>query len=251
MKFQYASDLHLEFSQNLKFLKQSPIIPIADYLLLAGDILPIVMIERYREFFDYLADHFRAVYWVPGNHEYYHADIQASCGSFCEKIRDNVFMLNDTALEIEGDQLIFSTLWSEISDANAPYISAGMADFRLISDAGKPFTTGRYNQLHQNSRTFIAHALAKSDCEKKIVVSHHVPTFQYYPPEYLGSTLNEAFASDLEPLIIENKPDFWIFGHHHRNTGDFQIGRTSMRTNQLGYVHQGEQQGFVSGKLLV
>lgn len=251
MKFQYASDLHLEFSQNLNFLKKSPIVPVADYLLLAGDILPFVMIDRYRAFFDYLADHFLAVYWIPGNHEYYHFDIEDRCGSFREKIRENVFLLNDTSLEIAGCQLIFSTLWSQISALKEPYISSGMPDFHLISAAGKLFSSRRYNQLHQNSRSFIAHALANSGCEQKIVVSHHVPTFQYYPPEYLGSPLNEAFASDLDHLIIENAPHFWIYGHHHRNIGDFQIGRTSMRTNQLGYVHQGEQQGFVAGKLLL
>ena len=38
MVVQYASDLHLEFSDNWNYLKQNPIQPVGDILILAGDI---------------------------------------------------------------------------------------------------------------------------------------------------------------------------------------------------------------------
>lgn len=95
MKVQYCSDLHLEFPENREFIKKNPLIPVADTLLLAGDILPLALLNKPCDFFDHVSDNFKQVYWIPGNHEYYNYDLKNVVLPLNEKIRENVILLND------------------------------------------------------------------------------------------------------------------------------------------------------------
>ena len=85
---------------------------------------------------------------------------------------------------------------------------------------------------------------------KRVVISHHVPTFFNYPEKYTGDALNEAFAVELFDVIETNGPDYWIYGHHHCNIPDFEIGNTTISTNQLGYVRYNEHIGFNNEKII-
>jgi hypothetical protein len=49
---------------------------------------------------------------------------------------------------------------------------------------------------------------------------------------------------ELSDMIEGSAIDYWIYGHHHRNTSPFKIGNTLLLTNQLGYVAYGEHQQF-------
>lgn len=72
MKIQYASDLHLEFGENSKWLKDNPLIPSADILVLAGDIGYLGdAIYRTHPFWDWASQNYKQVIVVPGNHELY------------------------------------------------------------------------------------------------------------------------------------------------------------------------------------
>lgn len=240
MILQYCSDLHLEFSQNEAYVKANPIKPIGDILILAGDVTLFTRIDRHRDFFDYISDHFEATYWIPGNHEYYQSDISNRSGSFEEKIRNNVSLINNVVKKIGAHQLLFSTLWSSISLLNGWRIERGLNDFYQISYDGKRFQIPDYNYFHVNSLTFLRSALEEDTPGKKVVITHHVPTFKNYPPEYKGDYLNEAFATILDDLILDTTPDYWIYGHHHQNIPEFKIGHTKLLTNQLGYVQRNE-----------
>ncbi len=249
MKIQYASDLHLEFPVNRKFMEQNPLLPKAETLILAGDIILLRDLEKHQDFFSYLSDNFKAVYWIAGNHEFYHYDIADKSGTFQENIRENVFLLNNTTITIEDVHLVFSTLWSKISDANKWVVERGLNDFRLIKHNGLRFSAELYNQLHHENFEFIERELKRLKNQKSVVVTHHVPTFLNYPKKYKGDALNEAFATELFDFIEENEPNFWIYGHHHSNTKNFEIGKTKLLTNQMGYVQNGESEDFEKDKI--
>jgi predicted phosphohydrolase len=248
MTIQYASDLHLEFPENKGFLSRNPIKPVGEVLLLAGDIVPFAIMDKHKDFFSYVSDHFETTYWIPGNHEYYYFNLADKCGTFHEKIKDNVHLLNNIVIEYEYLNLIFSSLWSKISPAHQWQIERSMSDFQVIKYKDFRFSAEQYNQLHVESMTFLKQALHNNYTDKTVVVTHHVPTFYNYPEKYKGDALNEAFAVELFNLIEDATPDYWIYGHTHSNSADFNIGKTQLLTNQLGYVKYGEHQLFNLGK---
>jgi predicted phosphohydrolase len=244
MTIQYASDLHLEFTRNKAFVKANPLVPKGNLLLLAGDIVPFDMMDKHRDFFNYISDNFVKTYWIPGNHEYYGYDLAKRQGSFMEDIKPNVHLVNNFAITHHDTRLVFSTLWSKISPGNQWQIERNVSDFRLIKYKGFNLTADRFNQLHEESLLFITNELTNKSANKTIVVTHHVPTLMNYPPQYIGSIINEAFATELYDLIETLGPDAWIYGHHHENVPDFAIGKTQMLTNQLGYLDYGEHLYF-------
>jgi len=250
MKIQYASDLHLEFPENKKFILENPIIPVGDILILAGDIVPLIQIDEHKDFFDYVSDNFRATYWIPGNHEYYYTDIADKGFSFIERIRSNVFLLNNKTIIEDGVKLIFSTLWSKISKDNEEYIQRKMNDFYLIEYEKKRLTPKLFNFLHEKSLIFLKNELTNKGNHKTFVVTHHLPTYKNYPQKYSGKILNEAFTVELHDFIIKHQPDYWLYGHIHYNTPDFNINKSKIITNQLGYVFHNEHELF-SPKALI
>ncbi len=227
MKIQYASDLHLEFRQNNEFIKANPLVPNGDVLVLAGDIVPFAIMDKFKDFFSYVSDNFQTTYWVPGNHEYYYFDAATRSGVLSENIKSNVLLVNNTSVLQQDTSLIFSTLWSNISPANQWQIERGLSDFQVIKYNGFRFSSEWYNQLHSDSLNFITQEIQQSNASKTIVVTHHVPTFLNYPPQYKGDILNEAFAVELFDIIESSSINYWIYGHHHFNTPDFKIGNTS------------------------
>jgi predicted phosphohydrolase len=244
MKIQYCSDLHLEFPENIRFLTRNQLLPVGDILVLAGDIITFQDLEKGREFFNFVGDHYSAVYWVPGNHEYYGADITHKPDPLCEKIRGNVYLVNNHTVDLDGIRLVFTTLWSRISFHHKWDIERSISDFSAIRYKGKKFTTHCFSFLHEESVTFLSKALCEEKNGSTVVVTHHVPTLMNYPQIYKNSPLTEAFAVELFDLITDARIDYWIYDHHHVNTPDFNIGKTRMLTNQLGYVRHYEHRSF-------
>ena len=122
MTLQYASDLHLEFPANRAWLKEHPIQPVGDILVLAGDIL--LLGDRkleHHEIVSRWADQFEEVYLIPGNHEYYRGlELRDTLTDFEYPIRGNVRFLNNRSIRLGETDLFFpdgeAVLWHDFAE---------------------------------------------------------------------------------------------------------------------------------------
>ncbi|PZP51710.1 MAG: metallophosphoesterase [Pseudopedobacter saltans] len=253
MDIQFASDLHLEFSANKKYLDRHFLKAAGQILLLAGDVIPLAKMEKAKPFLKRLSDMYEHVYWIAGNHEYFYSTIPDNLNpaeSFEEKIFSNVTLLNNTTVEMENVEIFFSTFWSHIPDRDIVFMQKGMPDFNLIKDGEGLLSCELYNSWHEKALQYLNNGLHVATNKKRIVVTHHVPTYLQYPKEFADSNITAGFATENKDYIAQSNIDYWIFGHHHRNVDPIYIGKTKLLTNQLGYVWHKENIGFDDQRII-
>ena len=251
MRIQYASDLHIEFSDNSRYLKQNPLKPVGDILILAGDI-GYLNDDNYSKhpFWDWVSDNYRQVIVAVGNHELYkYYDLAKMPHGLVCSIRDNVKCYYDAVVRVENIDFIISTLWAKILLEDAYLTERYVSDFHRILYNGETLTWDNFNRENEKCFSFIQNEVVKSTAEHIVVVTHHVPSFQLVSPDFSGSKINGAFTVELEEYIKHSPIEYWIFGHSHRNI-DKIIGKTKCVTNQLGYVSHNEHLSFDLEKII-
>ena len=125
-----------------------------------------------------------------------------------------------------------------------------MANFRLIKKNGNRITVDDYVELHEDCRAFLTKELSIATNQETIVFTHYLPTFFNYPEKYRYSEFNTAFATELFNLIEPSNVGYWIFVHSREMVLNFKIGRTTLTTNQLGYVEYAKHHAFSDKQLL-
>lgn len=247
MKLRILSDLHLEFNDfKYNYLGE-------DILILAGDISNVgVYGKKYlREFLGSIPPHLIKL-MVAGNHEYYNAfsfqsenEYLLSLGNTRE-IDTFFFLQNDVFYYLhEGTHYSFfgGTMFSECKD---PAVEHYVADFRYIrKEVDTELGFDHWNikdhcnqyRLFNNEFDNWIEKLEQSDSkfgikEKRICISHFLPSWNSVHPKYAGQKLNSYFASDNEDRV--GKVDLWIHGHTHCNL-DYNIGSTRVVCNPRGY----------------
>ena len=251
MKIQYASDLHLEFAENASYLKHHPLEVKGEILVLAGDI-GYLGDENYSRhpFWQWASDNYSQVIACMGNHEFYkYYDIATLRDGDCVEIRPNVRSYYNGVVHVGDVDIILSTLWSNISLQDAFYTEQVLSDFRRILYGGETLTFTEFNKEHKRCLEFIKSSVTESKAGKKIVVTHHVPSYKMQCPKFAGNRANGAFIVELEDYIKESGIDYWIYGHSHYNV-NVQIGKTHCVSNQLGYVFHNEHTTFDPGKVI-
>ncbi len=238
-----ASDLHLEFFKGNKvgdlarhFLP-AHIRDSAAVLVLAGDISSDV--PQLSSFLRLIAPRFKAVIYVPGNHEYYGSDydewnmlaheelsdiptLHAAVGSLC-------------STEIDGQHFHMGTLWGDGGDTEDEEVAIAsyLNDFKVIRRNGHPFTVTKMQDIHDAQRTLLA--LRLPTAPDAIVVTHHMPSYALSHPRF-GNVATGGFAGKCDDMMTgPNAPKLWIHGHTHY-TIDRVIGKTRIVCNPAGYM---------------
>lgn len=251
MRIQFASDLHLEFADNWRYMRQHPLEKAGDVLVLAGDI-GYLGDDNYstHPFWDIVADQYQQVLVVPGNHEFYKFyDIASLPDGEILEVRPNVRVYNNAVVTLNGVDIILSTLWAHIPLQDAFATETGVTDFHRILYKGASLTFEQFNSEHRHCLDFLQEACVTAKATKRVIVTHHVPSFQLSSPDFKGSRINGAFVSDEDAFIENCGADYWIYGHSHRNI-EKRIGKTMCVSNQLGYVFSGEHLTFSTGRYL-
>ncbi len=246
MKLQFASDFHLEFPENTRFLEEHPLTVTGDVLVLAGDIhvLDAGPLDQH-PFVRWCADHYQHTFIVPGNHEYYAGhDLADTLTDWQLDLLPGVSYVNNRSVVLGDTELLFTTLWSRIPPQDEVLVNRCLTDCYRMIYRGERFQARHYGEVHQQCLAWLKDKLEASTAAHRVVVTHHCPVVKE-DPRYQSNGLTNAFIVPLERMIEQCGADAWIFGHTHYNGANgMQLGRTALHTNQLGYVKDGIERGF-------
>ena len=239
MKLHVLSDLHTEFADF------SPPETDADVVILAGDIgVGLGGI-------DWAARRFSEVpvIYVPGNHEFYDHDIGLT-DELKASAPANIHVLNNDMLELNGIRVLGCTLWTDFKlygESEAWFARQRakrlIEDFASIRNDGRRFTPEDSVQLHEESKTWLVGELERKFEGPTVVVTHHLPATTSVAKRYVNDPLNPVFASRLEEVIENYRPELWIHGHTHVPC-DYELFDTRIICNPGGYPGENRRSGF-------
>lgn len=222
MKLHILSDLHIEFTGH-RYKPVGRKWPDSDILILAGDI---GVGRSARSFIEKRVEESIVIY-VLGNHEFYNNDmnkIREYWQNLSNEI-ENLYVLDNTTLDIGEYRFIGTTLWS---DTSGDKIS--MNDYNMIEN----FSQYDCRNFYLYNKEWLEEEVEK--CEKKIIiVTHHLPSFQCIEKKYYDPLYNKAYASNLEHILGKDNVKMWIHGHTHCSI-DKDINGTRVICNPRGYT---------------
>jgi len=239
LRIQVLSDLHLEFHPDQGDAFVAELDPTdVDVLVVAGDLT----IDKFLfNTLVQLSDLFPQVLMVCGNHEYYKSN-RGRVHRKLEKAQarlSNFHWLHETAVTIDGQRFIGTTLWFSEDPLSVTY-EHRLNDFLVIQGFRQWVYEANGKAVRWLQRTIEA---------TDVVVTHHVPAFKGQGSRWKGSELSRFYVTDLTKEIEHLQPKLWCYGHTH-DSQDFHIGATRLVCNPFGYKGYEENPDF-DRKLIV
>jgi len=250
MRFQIASDLHLEKYPLRTF--DSLIEPKCDTLALLGDIGDPRSLE-YRQFLLDAGHAFKTVLIIAGNHEYYNdyghtifdtnLHLQELCREVSKETRGDIKFLNDTFVVIDNVLIYGATLWSWIPFNKREQIQKMNYDFKKIPQ----YSVEEYTMRHQQTVRNILNLITKKH-KNIVVLSHHTPWIHGTSAKrYEGTFTNCCFSTDLSDMMEAPELKVWCYGHTHFNNTQ-TVNKTLLTCNQKGHI--GEVAGYERSRVV-
>ncbi len=249
MKIQIYSDIHLEFYKTFPKIDKK-----ADVLILAGDIGRI-NITCFKTFFDYVSDKWVKIFYVLGNHEYYHSKktydkLNTSYKSFFRNY-NNITLLDRDVELYEGVYFIGCTLWSIYSkDISRDYTNCLKMIKSVNGDNWKvSITKDIYNDFHYTDKKWLLDTLetlnlnnTQDNLKKYVIITHYPTTIEGTShPKYKNEIYKEVFATNIEfkNPDIDNYCYYFVAGHTHYSY-DFYDEEAGIYhiSNQMGYKNE-------------
>lgn len=223
------TDLHLEFNNSLRDFSTVINQKYADIVVLTGDIAGSFYAEP---FIQHLLSLDYKVIYILGNHEFYEHTINEVVDGW-HKISEkyeNFYFLNNTSVVVDGIDFFGTTLWTDLGGKD--YFSQSYTkDFEAI----KNFDLKMWKFLHNDSIYHLNKWLENSISDKKVVLSHYLPSFKSVHERYLNNMeANLFFATELGNLIAYSDIKLWFHGHTHHSF-DYFIYDTNIVCNPYGY----------------
>lgn len=209
-------------------------------LVLAGDICEFEKITVLSSFITDMCQRFKYVIYVPGNHEYYNGHLVKSKLKIVNELPniDNLYILDDKLVTLDGINFIGATLWTDMNNKNPMDMLAvqqGLNDYHKIrTEEYRKILPLDTIDLFEKSVNFIQTALREHPDEANVVVTHHLPCVLSVNEKFKGSPINAGFVSNLTHIIAEGKPLMWIHGHTH-DSCDYRLFETRVVCNPRGY----------------
>jgi predicted phosphodiesterase len=263
LRVQVISDLHSELGL-LGVVTPDAVATEADIVIQAGDMAKAPdSIQRAAVLFPQT----EVLVNVGGNHDHYETGLtidegiavmrRYADGLSSAECRDVIVLENEVRVVRVRDipvRLIGCTLWTDYALHGDPVrdrmrVESGLNDYRAIKGrASNPLRTflGGWDFLKTSevlarfdeSRAFLATALAEPFDGPTIVVTHHLPSLRSVARRYRQDPISAGFASQVDDLVGRGAA-LWVHGHTHDSCLWRDGGGTLVACNPAGYSEAG------------
>lgn len=242
---QYASDLHLDRNKVREKHFHQLLVPRADILVLAGDMIDDVQEPIFKLFLQYCVAHWTHTILILGNHEYHGdhscnrtmAEIEAEVQAICEELNQGehgIYFLDSGYVVIEGITFVGCPLWVDIPVDKHDEVARISNDYQRIVTEHGLLTPAYVTNMHHVQLAYLDEIITSH--EQVVVITHHPPlwkgTHNLHVTSYeqvIGLVNNlRAFIGDRRQHIKG-----WIFGHTHHSCV-LHVGPVPVVSNAYG-----------------